>query len=197
MAKVILIPASCTFRQTATRLEPLGLYGLISRISQGRPNLAVFTAYCIYARHLRHRFIGYGRGRAYEPTEGQTPTEPIGTIPQVASTFAFFDSNYGVMNERQLAFGESTCSGRFAAKGAKQGGDALFCVNELSRVAMERCDTARCAIQLMGDLAVQFGFYGASSGFEGSSERCSLNKTAIIVYFQQNKFRLNAQPARR
>jgi dipeptidase len=74
------------------------------------------------------------------------------------------------MNEKQLSIGESTCSGVFSAKGAHRGGDALFCVNELSRVAMERCVTARCAVALMGDLAERYGFYGASGGVEGGSE---------------------------
>ena len=74
------------------------------------------------------------------------------------------------MNERQLSIGESTCSGAFSAKGAGSGGSALMCVNELSRLAMERCATARCAVELMGGLAVRYGFFGASAGFEGGSE---------------------------
>jgi dipeptidase len=74
------------------------------------------------------------------------------------------------MNERQLSMGESTCSGAFAAKAAGAGGQALFCVNELSRLAMERCVTARCAVELMGNMAVRYGFYGASGSFEGGSE---------------------------
>jgi hypothetical protein len=61
------------------------------------------------------------------------------------------------MNERQLSIGESTCSGAFSAKGAGSGGSALMCVNELSRLAMERCATARCAVELMGGLAVRYG----------------------------------------
>jgi dipeptidase len=29
----------------------------------------------------------------------------------------------------------------------------------LTKLALKRCDTARCAIQIMGDLATQYGFY--------------------------------------
>ena len=35
---------------------------------------------------------------------------------------------------------------------------------------MERASTAREAIQIMGDLSQQYGFYGESSSFEGGSE---------------------------
>ena len=89
------------------------------------------------------RFVGTARGATYAPgvsvPADTPPTAPIGAIPQVPSTYAYLEGNYGIMNERQLSIGESTCSGRFVASAIGAGGDALFCVNELSRVAMERC----------------------------------------------------------
>ena len=45
--------------------------------------------------------------------------------------------------------------------GIHKGGKARVDVSELSRVAMERCKTARCAIGLMGSLAEEYGYYGA------------------------------------
>lgn len=96
-------------------------------------------------------------------------TNPIGYIPQVKHTYAYIDSNYGVMNERQVSIGETTCSGRFGTKAAGSGGKALLSINELSRIALERCDSSRGAVTLMGQLASKYGFYGAGS-FEGSAE---------------------------
>ena len=120
------------------------------------------------------RYVGDHRGDTYLPgvsvPPDTPPTEPIGHIPQVPHTFGYSEGNYGIMNEHQLSIGESTCSGRFVASAISAGGEALFCVNELSRVAMERCSTARCAIRVMGDLAVEHGFYGAAGSFEGGSE---------------------------
>jgi dipeptidase len=115
------------------------------------------------------RYIGYDRGSCYEPSPGQVPDVPIGAIPQVARTYAFFESQYGIVNEHGVGIGESTCSGMFGANPAGHGGKAMMSIDELSRIAMERTSTSRSAVQTMGDLAVQYGFYGTNS-FEGSSE---------------------------
>ena len=44
----------------------------------------------------------------------------------------------------------------------------MFHMETLTEIALERCDTARCAITIMGDLASQFGFYGG--GWDGDLE---------------------------
>jgi len=111
------------------------------------------------------RYVGYDRGDAYFPENTDTTiypwkeTEALGTIPQVEHTYSYVDAVYGIMNEKQLAMGESTCSGKFFAYPPSAGGKALFDVAELSRVAMERCATSRCAVELMGELAEKYGYY--------------------------------------
>lgn len=72
------------------------------------------------------------------------------------------------MNEHQVAFGEGTCGCLFGAKPVNKGGKALLSIDTLSQIGLERAKTAREAVQLMGNLAVQYGFYG--EGFEGSGE---------------------------
>ena len=69
-----------------------------------------------------------------------------------------------------MGIGESTCSAVYGALGLDEGGKALWSVDELSRVAMERASTAREAVQLMGDLAVAGGWHGQSASFEGGGE---------------------------
>jgi len=127
------------------------------------------------------RYVGFKRGPYYEPHNnknngdgtGTDVTVPIGKLKLSNSepeTLAYFDGNYGVINSKQvITGGESTCSGVFSAKALPEG-KALFSINELSRVALERTSSAREAVQLMGDLAEQYGFYGASGSFEGSAE---------------------------
>merc|ERR1719325_245483 len=75
------------------------------------------------------------------------------------------------MNEHKLAFGESTCSARIVASSLAHNGTALFSNSELTHIALERCSSARCAIALMGDLAVnQGGFYGESNDVNTGGE---------------------------
>jgi len=84
---------------------------------------------------------------------------PIGYIPQIEETYTYFDGGYGLQNEHGVSIGESTCSARLFTKPIHQGGFALFWVGELVRLALERCKTARCAVETAGSLAVKYGFY--------------------------------------
>ena len=109
------------------------------------------------------RLVTHERGPLYKPVEDQVLSKPLGHIPQVRHTFAYFDQEYGMMNEKGLSIGESTCRARTV--GWSQDlphGRNLFSIHELTKVALERCATARCAIKTIGDLASQHGFYSNS-----------------------------------
>ncbi|KAG7393626.1 hypothetical protein PHYPSEUDO_007463 [Phytophthora pseudosyringae] len=113
------------------------------------------------------RLVTTQRGPEYEPKSDQElPMTPLGEIPQVPHTYGYFDQDYGFMNEVQLSIGESTSGARTAGWPTDAGphGHNMFGIGELTKVALERCDSARCAIQTMGDLAVQYGFYSEDSG---------------------------------
>ena len=58
------------------------------------------------------------------------------------------------MNEHQLAMGESTFSGPDTLVNE----NAMFMIEELQRIALQRCTTAREAILLIGDLVKQYGY---------------------------------------
>jgi dipeptidase len=88
-------------------------------------------------------------------------TESIGEIEQVSSTYSYIDGVYGILNEKQVGIGESTCAARLVNKPVFAGGKALFDVSALSRIALERASSAREAIKIMGDLATKHGYYGA------------------------------------
>ena len=91
-------------------------------------------------------------------------SQVVGYIPQVPHTYGLFESLFGIMNDQQVAIGESTCAARFGLEAVKRPCPTcegpLFEMTSLSMIALERCDTAKCAVKTMGDLAVEFGFYG-------------------------------------
>lgn len=123
------------------------------------------------------RYVGTERGvEAYFPENCQAGESkckaftPIGYIPQVNHTFAYFEATYGIMNEHQVGIAESTCSSVFVASAEDMGGAALLSIDQLSQIAMERATTAREAVSLMGELAEKYGFYGESRSFEGGAE---------------------------
>ena len=108
------------------------------------------------------RFVGTARGsNNYMKEPGMVETKPMGYIPQVPHTHGFYDGYFGLLNDQGLGIAESTCSSRIVgATSRAAGGAGLWYTDELSRVAMERLDNAKEAVQLMGDLAFKDGFYG-------------------------------------
>jgi dipeptidase len=125
----------------------------------------------------------HGEG-SMRPILDQETGQKIGEIPEVSHTFAYSYLSYGVMNEHKLAFGESTCSGRLWATSTAHDGTALFSNEVLSKIALERCKTVRCAIELMGDLAMNSGgFYGEGADVDTGSETLLLADTTEAWVF--------------
>lgn len=83
---------------------------------------------------------------------------PLGYIPQVEHTYAYYDGNYAIMNEHQLMFGECTDGTKIQPDPVP--GKLIFYSTELSRVAAERCTKTREAVELIGQLIETYGYYG-------------------------------------
>ncbi len=77
-----------------------------------------------------------------------------GEVPEAKETFAYLNTAYPCLNEKQLAIGETTFGGNDTLKNEK----GLFLVEELERIALQRCTTARQAIQLIGELIEKYGY---------------------------------------
>lgn len=122
------------------------------------------------------RLVVNDRGPNYKPKElepvNSSDTKrfeelfvPLGYIPQISNTYGYYDQDYGIINDMQLSMAESTCGARTVGwPNDLSYGYNLFSINELSKIALERCVSARCAIQTMGSLAEEYGFYGELSG---------------------------------
>jgi dipeptidase len=89
----------------------------------------------------------------------ETSTETVGVtekgeVPQATETYSFLNTAYPCLNEHQLAIGETTIGGRkelFNSSG-------MFMIEEVERLMLERCTTARQAIKLAGELVKQCGY---------------------------------------
>lgn len=97
--------------------------------------------------------VFWGRLHNEEPWDNRN-VEERGRIPAVSKTFAYLNTAYPCMNEKQLAIGETTIVGRQELVN-KEG---LFLIEELQRVALQRCSTAKDAVLLIGKLAQEYGY---------------------------------------
>jgi dipeptidase len=107
----------------------------------------------------------------FEPKRSKGPDDTdrveTGEIPQPPETYAYFNAAYPIMNEYQLAIGETTIGGRFELKS-----DGIIDAPELFRLLLERAKTAREAIRIADDLTRTYGYndYGESFTFADPKE---------------------------
>ncbi|MCP4723835.1 MAG: dipeptidase, partial [bacterium] len=85
----------------------------------------------------------------------------IGEIPQVEETYAYINTAYAVMNEHQLAIGETT----FGGKRELKSDEGLIDCPELYRLVLERAKTAREAIQVADELTKKYGYIDVGECF--------------------------------
>ena len=94
----------------------------------------------------------------YEPKRTKGPNDPdrleTGEIPQVTETYAFLNAAYPIMNEHQLAIGETTIGSRREL--VSEAG--IIDAPELYRLALERAKTAREAIRIIDELTRLYGY---------------------------------------
>ncbi len=89
-----------------------------------------------------------------ETSADMTKVRQTGEIPDVPATFAFLNTAYPCLNERGLAIGETTTMGREELYNS----EGMFMIEEIERLILERCGTAREAIKLAGELIKQYGY---------------------------------------
>ena len=125
------------------------------------------------------RLVAEERGSTWQPTNLESEfssdwsskeyidSQIVGYIPQVSHTYGLFESLFAIMNDQQVAIGESTSSARFGENAVPRECPTcpgpLVDVAAISLVALERCKTALCAVEMMGELATKYGYYGAET----------------------------------
>lgn len=89
-----------------------------------------------------------------ESSKDMTKVTKKGEIPEVEQTYSFLNTAYPCLNEKQLAIGETTIYGREELINE----EGMFYIEELQKIALQRCRTAREAIALIGKLAEEYGY---------------------------------------
>lgn len=98
-------------------------------------------------------------------------------IPQVSHTHGYNHGAFGYMNDAQVALGESTIGARKKMENPTPA--AKFDITMLTLIAMERADTARDAIKIMGELGEKHGY-----GFTDTGEMLALSDPNEVWIFE-------------
>jgi dipeptidase len=107
------------------------------------------------AKHPKGTMHSVYRGSRHVAFPGDTTgLRKLGEIPEAHKTFAYLNTAYPSLNEKQVAIGETTFSGPDTLRSS----NGIFMVEELCRLALQRCGNARDAVKLMGSLAEKYGY---------------------------------------
>ena len=90
-------------------------------------------------------------------TSGPDDTAPLKmvlTIPEAAHTYKYINTGYPCLNECNVAIGETT----FGGPDTLRNPDSPLMIEELERIALQRCSTAREAVLMMGQTAQKYGY---------------------------------------
>ncbi|MCR4424861.1 MAG: C69 family dipeptidase [Firmicutes bacterium] len=104
-------------------------------------------------------------GKQHEPGEmmpvycnllhaDRTTPEKIGEIPQAPVTYTYFHVAYPYMNEHQVIMGETTIGNRPELNTT----EGIMYIETLQIIGLQRAKTAREAIQIMGQMAEEYGY---------------------------------------
>lgn len=110
------------------------------------------------------RWVGYGRGALYHPELGQKLSVPFAHIPEVPHTHGYYESDNALMNDQGLGVGESSCSTNLLNRVAGNSNDTrsvpsgILDAMTLMQLALERCASARCAVETISSLVEEFGY---------------------------------------
>ncbi len=107
------------------------------------------------ARYERDTTLAVYSGKLHtESADDRTGMEQKGVIPEARSTYQYLNTGYPCLNEKQLAIGESTIGGRKELENKK----GMFMIEELEKIVLQRCTTAREAIRMIGTLVAKYGY---------------------------------------
>jgi len=165
---------SCDFRMSRYQ-------GSVGNAGTSRP---VYKYYPEYPHVINDRGITWSADnledlpqRAEWQTEEFAKSYLLGYIPEVNHTYSLLEALFGIMNEKGVAIGESTCAARWFGKPMRKCLDCdgpLVDLSALSEIALERCDTARCAIHTIGSLSRKWGYYAADTSIPEGGEALTI-----------------------
>lgn len=128
-------------------------------------NLTTDNTRIVYVPAADHP-AGATRTVHFDPNSGSddpvdiasTDHRPTAEIDEVPHTYGYLTGSYGIINEVGLMSAECTDYARVQPNWDPE--KRIFYSSELSNVALERCRTARDAVDLVGSLIDRYGYYG-------------------------------------